>query len=315
MPEISSVKQPTIEEIINSGSTSARNVSNELGKDDFLKLLITQLQYQNPLEPMDDQDFIAQIAQFSALEQMQNLNQSFSYSMGFSLLGKRVSAAVTNEYTGKTSYVDGEVTSVYMQSGKVYLVVDGNDVPLDSIRHVSEKQSDSNALEIEKYSSLIGSLGTVKTTLYEDDVPYGMEGIVARIEKDDDGIYAILDEVILSVTDIDTGAFESADDFIDGMQGQTVTLTANDAKTGQKVKLEGVLRYGVKDEEEGCYHVIMDNVRVPVEDVVSTEKVDLVSTEQQLLEEILKTLKSVETKLSDDTGGTGDGGTDSEISE
>ncbi|HAA09629.1 MAG TPA: flagellar hook capping protein, partial [Syntrophomonas sp.] len=44
-----------------------------LGKDDFLKLMITQLRYQNPLEPMDNTQYISQMASFSALEQMQNL--------------------------------------------------------------------------------------------------------------------------------------------------------------------------------------------------------------------------------------------------
>lgn len=86
MPEVSPVKQMTIEEIINSKDTG-RNVSNELGKDEFFKLLITQLRYQNPLEPMDDRDFIAQIAQFSALEQMQNLNHSFHIPWAFRCWG------------------------------------------------------------------------------------------------------------------------------------------------------------------------------------------------------------------------------------
>ena len=117
MSEIRTVGQKTIEEMISSGE-STRELSIELGKDAFFKLLITQLQYQNPLEPMDDRDFIAQIAQFSALEQMQNLNHSFSYSMGFSLLGKYISAAVTDEQTGEIRSVSGEVTSVHLSPGR-----------------------------------------------------------------------------------------------------------------------------------------------------------------------------------------------------
>ncbi len=298
MSEVS-VTATTVDELTGSyeASQESRNVSNELGKDDFLKLLITQLQHQDPLEPMEDQDFIAQIAQFSSLEQMQNLNSSFSYSLGFSLMGKYISALVTDEETGEVSLVEGEVSAVRSESGEVYLVVDGEDVPIDNIANVSETPQGSESLEIERYNSMIGLLSTAETILDENEAPYTMDGIVSSIWKGEDGLYASLDEVILSVNDIRIDAFDTAEDYIEGMKGQEVVFKAEDAETGELVEIPCILRDGAYDEERDCYHVILDNVNVPVEDIVSTQKVDLVSPEQQLLANILEKLNELEGKI------------------
>ncbi|MCC5909799.1 MAG: flagellar hook capping protein [Clostridiaceae bacterium] len=58
------------------GDKREGKISNDLDKDAFLKLLVTQLKNQDPLNPMEDREFIAQMAQFSSLEQMQNLNDT-----------------------------------------------------------------------------------------------------------------------------------------------------------------------------------------------------------------------------------------------
>jgi flagellar basal-body rod modification protein FlgD len=92
-----------------------RKAQQELGKDDFLKLLITQLQNQDPTNPMKDKEFIAQMAQFSSLEQMNNMSEQFSKLSGklqsgqaMNTLGKHV------EVSTETGPVSGTVSEIRM---------------------------------------------------------------------------------------------------------------------------------------------------------------------------------------------------------
>ena len=83
-----------------------RKPSHELGKDDLLKLLITQLSHQDPTKPTDNTQMIAQMAQFSSLEQMTNMNQEFSKmnqmlvsAQGVNTIGKTVDIAIGDTST------------------------------------------------------------------------------------------------------------------------------------------------------------------------------------------------------------------------
>jgi len=93
---------------------SARNTGSlqSLGRDDFLKLLVTKLQYQDPMKPLEDEAFIAQLAQFSTLEQMNNISegitasnewdflqmQSIINTMAAGLIGKDIKASYDGVY-------------------------------------------------------------------------------------------------------------------------------------------------------------------------------------------------------------------------
>lgn len=128
-------------------STDERNaqiVSREdplsIGRESFMQLLITQLRYQDPLSPMEDQDFIAQLAQLNTLEQLQTLNNSFELFMqqqnlmrGAELLGKTVQGLDGNGGT-----VQGTVESVSVRGGEVMLGVGDSRIALTDVTDIVE---------------------------------------------------------------------------------------------------------------------------------------------------------------------------------
>lgn len=140
------------------GNYTQAAINNTLGKDEFLKLLITELKYQDAMDPMDDKEFISQMAQFSSLEQMQNLNTTLetafqplaesqenlnmilaelAYQMQFSninyglnMLGREVT------YTSEGEEKTGTVSSLSQVNGMYVPVIDGEEVPLDQIKTI-----------------------------------------------------------------------------------------------------------------------------------------------------------------------------------
>jgi hypothetical protein len=87
-------------------------------------LLITQMQHQDPLNPMDDRDFLAQMAQFSALEQQQNMTRAMESHQAHAMIGKTVSAQFFDDGIGGFRQVDGPVLYVARRAGDILLGVE-----------------------------------------------------------------------------------------------------------------------------------------------------------------------------------------------
>lgn len=115
----------------------------EMGKDEFLQILVTQLKNQDPTQPMQDREFIAQMAQFSMLEQMSNLNQTMQQYMKkqkdvsdySDMIDKKVSWI--NEETKET--VSGIVKGVVLKEDRFYYQIDKQEIPVETIISVESK--------------------------------------------------------------------------------------------------------------------------------------------------------------------------------
>jgi len=116
----------------NSNQTTSTTKTQTLGKDDFLKLLVTQLRYQDPTKPMDDTQFISQMAQFSSLEQMQNMTTAMQTTQATSMIGKVVT---WNSDDGIENI--GTVKSVFVADGQTKLLVDSQKVDLNKVTTIT----------------------------------------------------------------------------------------------------------------------------------------------------------------------------------
>jgi flagellar basal-body rod modification protein FlgD len=104
------------------GEGSTRTPVQTLGQDDFLKLLVAQMSQQDPMNPVKDTEFIAQMAQFSALEQSKAMMQDMASLRANTLLGSTVTVTNDDYDSGLDT---GVVSSVLMEKGIPKLLVNG----------------------------------------------------------------------------------------------------------------------------------------------------------------------------------------------
>lgn len=118
-----------------TGTSSGSKSTDGLGESDFLNLLITQLKNQDPLNPMKDTEFIAQLANFSSLQQMTSMNSNMStllaqqnYTNAAGMIGKQVTTSDNKS---------GVVSKVSLDQGQINLYVGDNKYTLGDITSVS----------------------------------------------------------------------------------------------------------------------------------------------------------------------------------
>lgn len=178
---------------LSSIQDSNRKVNNNLGKDEFLKLLMVQMQNQDPTEPLKDTEYIAQLAQFSSLEQMtnmtsaieklvasQNESQLISYSQ---FVGKEVTWHNVDISTGQTVITEGtsKIVSISYSNGEVtFGLEDGTKIGPGNITAIKEIPEENSVVQASlmigktiyytKEDNIIGS-GKVSSVSFKDGVP------------------------------------------------------------------------------------------------------------------------------------------------
>lgn len=243
-----------------TSSATTRN-TGEMGKDEFLKLLVTQMKYQDPLNPTDNKEFLAQMAQFSSLEQMKNLNTSFTSMKAFSLMGKTIIATIKDDKTGIETTVNGSVDKVTMNAGKAYVEVGGKDVDIDNI----SKVSDYNATKFTDLMALIGRSIEGKIADEQGGV-LNVSGKVTGIKNNGNANFVALDEVDLKNVDviIPDGTIAYKDNYLNSNINKEITVQAVDER-GQKANVIATLIGWTKGATG--YDVKLRGVIVPVDNL------------------------------------------------
>jgi flagellar basal-body rod modification protein FlgD len=188
----------------NYQSEQRKTGSSSLGKDDFLKILMTQLQNQDPLNPMQDKDFVAQMATFSSLEQMTNMNstiqklvdseqqnQLISYNQ---FVGKDVTwhKLATSDDSNAPQTVEqgtGKVVSIQFKDNSVqFKLEDGTTLDPANISQVNETTTENSLLQA---SLLIG-----KKVTYLDEQKQERSAMVKSVSfKDGKTLFQLDDEL------------------------------------------------------------------------------------------------------------------------
>ncbi len=150
------------------GNPIATGSMKELGKEDFLRLFVTKLRHQDPINPMQDEAFIAQLAEFSSLEQLTTLNENFESSIRWDVINNQT--------------INNSVAAQLI----------GNEVVANlSELRLTEENAPKLSFELSEFAAgveleIVDASGETIRTIKESDLPSGRNNVVWD-GKDDDG--------------------------------------------------------------------------------------------------------------------------------
>ncbi|WP_029232089.1 flagellar hook assembly protein FlgD [Butyrivibrio sp. VCB2006] len=115
---------------------ATKSASTGYDKDSFLKILVAQMKYQDPMEPTSNTEYINQYATFTQVEQLNNMANSMALSRASEMVGKTVRVTQYNPDNGKTTETIGVVDFVTYSGNKAYLNIEGNNYSVDNVSEV-----------------------------------------------------------------------------------------------------------------------------------------------------------------------------------
>lgn len=191
MAIIAKVDNGKIDSSVSTDKAAAKNTNTNIGNstlgyDEFLKLLTAEMQYQDPLEPTSNTDYVAQMATFSQLEATLSMKDSLTTSsdntikaMANQLVGQEV---VVEDDESSTGYADGIVDYVMYEDGEIYISVNDKLYSIDKLDTISTKDYYEAVVSANTIHSMISALPSIS------DITYSYKKAVEQIRELYDGL-------------------------------------------------------------------------------------------------------------------------------
>ncbi len=144
-------------------SKAASSSANTYNSDMFLQLLVAEMQYQDPLEPTSNTEYVSELASFSQIEAVQAVQDQMKTIEANSLVGQYVIMLVDNEY------VSGKVDYVYNDGGDLYLAIGDKKYSIDNLDSVVDAEYYNGVLDAESFADAVSKLPSVSAISLSDE--------------------------------------------------------------------------------------------------------------------------------------------------